>query len=172
MSLRLPRDVDDLLNYRLGRLVALSSAPVIRLCEGRYGVSRREWRVIGLLAAHGTLAPSVLAERCGLDRSRTSRTITRLVEKKLASRDVHAADPRRAQVSLTEAGRRMYDELFAQVAGFNRELAAVLDDATLDALEGALQRLMVRARELNLQFATDVQADRRHGGSRRRWAKE
>lgn len=169
MSLRVPCDVNDLLNYRLARLLALSGAPVIRLCEGRYGVARREWRVLGLLALDGPLSPSALAERGGLDRARTSRAIGKLVAKGLASRDVLAADSRRAKVSLTDAGRRMYEELFEQVARINHELVATLDDATLATLEGALQRLMARATELNTQFATDVQADRRRGGSRRLW---
>ena len=54
MTLRLrdPQTLDDLLNYRLLRLYAQSGAPVIRLLEGRYGISRREWRLLALLAAH------------------------------------------------------------------------------------------------------------------------
>ncbi|MCA3180701.1 MAG: hypothetical protein O9345_07655 [Burkholderiaceae bacterium] len=39
---RLKRPVghDDLLNFRLERLLTLGAAPAIRLCEGRYGVAR------------------------------------------------------------------------------------------------------------------------------------
>jgi hypothetical protein len=53
LSLRQPRQLDELLNYRLLRLFAVSGAPVVRLLEGRYGISRREWRLIALLAARG-----------------------------------------------------------------------------------------------------------------------
>ena len=35
--LRTPRDLDDLLNYRLMRLLALSGAPVVRYEEKRNG---------------------------------------------------------------------------------------------------------------------------------------
>jgi DNA-binding MarR family transcriptional regulator len=76
MSLADPHTVDDLLNYRLSRLFASSGAMVIRLCEGRYGITRREWRLIALLAAHGAMSPSQLAARAHLERARTSRHIT------------------------------------------------------------------------------------------------
>ena len=39
-----PQRHDDLLNYRLKRLVGLGGAPAVRLCEGRFGISRTEWR--------------------------------------------------------------------------------------------------------------------------------
>ena len=38
MSLRQPIPLDELLNYRLQRQQAATSAPVIRLLEGRYGI--------------------------------------------------------------------------------------------------------------------------------------
>lgn len=52
---------------------------VIRLCEGRLGITRREWRIIALLAQDEGLLSSQLAERAQLDRARTSKAITSLV---------------------------------------------------------------------------------------------
>ena len=40
-----PAEHADLLNYQLKRLVNYGGAPAIRLCEGRYGITRSEWRV-------------------------------------------------------------------------------------------------------------------------------
>ena len=84
LSLRQPAHLDDLLNYRVLRLHALGGAPVIRLLEGRYGIARREWRLIALLAARGPLSPSALAEAAQLDRPRTSRAAGVLLGKGLA----------------------------------------------------------------------------------------
>lgn len=170
MTLGSPRNLEDLLIYRLVRLVSQSSAPVIRLCEGRFGISRREWRIVALLAAHGALSPSALAEHGNLDRARTSRAITGLVGKKLVARVTQPGDRRRAQVALTAAGRRLYDEIFPEVAQINRRLVAVLDEATLVSFDNALARLSTQAVQLNRELATEVHADRRRGGSRRHWA--
>ncbi|MBX3607319.1 MAG: MarR family transcriptional regulator [Piscinibacter sp.] len=167
--LRQPQGLDDLLNYRLLRLFAVSGAPVIRLCEGRYGIARREWRLLALLAAHGPLSPSELADRGDLDRARTSRAIGSLVTKRLALRVARPGDARRAVVTLTDEGRALYDELFPQVAAINRAVLAALDDPLLAALDEALQRLTAHAAQLNQQLVPDAQADRHRGGSRRRW---
>lgn len=163
-----PQDLDDLLNYRLVRLSAASGAPVIRLCEGRYGISRREWRVVALLAARGTLSPSELAEHADLDRARTSRALTALVAKRLVQRVVLACDRRRARVGLTAEGRRLYDELFPQVVEINRQVLAVLDEAMAAQFDAALDRLTEHAAHVNRQLVQDVHADRHRGGRHER----
>ena len=167
--LRRPRDLDDLLNYRLMRLVALSGAPVVRLLEGRYGIARREWRLLAVLAAHGALAPSGLAARADLDRARTSRAIGTLAGKQLLERSTQPGDRRRAVVRLTDAGRKLYDELFPQIAEINRRVLERLDDALLEGLDAAMAQLTRDAAVVNREVALDVRADRRLGGTRRRW---
>ena len=167
LSLREPRTLDELLNYRLQRLYAASSAPVIRLMEGRWGITHREWRLIALMAAEGGMSPSALAERAHLDRARTSLAITSLVEKKLVERAPQQGDARRARIELSAEGCRLFDEVFPQVAALNARLMAAIDDVTAQALDLALDRLTAQAVQLNGQVALDVRADRRAGGSRR-----
>ena len=167
LSLRTPHTLDELLNYRLLRLFALGGAPVIRLLEGRYGIARREWRLIALLAAQGEMSPSVLAERAHLDRPRTSRAVAGLVAKRLVARSVAAGDARRARVALTAQGLALHAEVFPQVAAINAELVSVLDDDLVQALDTALARLTDHARAQNQRLVQDVRADRRAGGSRR-----
>ena len=38
-----PEAANDLLMYRLNRLLAVAGSLVVRLCEGGYGITRREW---------------------------------------------------------------------------------------------------------------------------------
>ena len=167
MSLADPRTVDDLLNYRLSRLFSASGAMVVRLCEGRYGITRREWRLIALLAAHGAMSPSELAERAHLERARTSRHITELAARKLIRRSKVAGDGRRALVGLTAAGQRLYDELFPQSVGFNLAVLSALTGAELRAFEEALAKLTANAETIAAGRPVLEKADRRHGGSRK-----
>lgn len=167
LSLRQPRHLDELLNYRLLRLHALSGAPVVRLLEGRFGIARREWRLMALLAADGPSSPSALADRAQLDRPRTSRALGTLVAKRLVEREVQAGDARRAQVQLSAEGQRLCAEIFPLVAAINSSIVAALDDDTVRALDRALQLLTERARTVNAEAVRDVQADRRTGGTRR-----
>jgi DNA-binding MarR family transcriptional regulator len=167
MSLADPRTVDDLLNYRLSRLFASSGAMVIRLCEGRYGITRREWRLIALLAAHGAMSPSDLAERAHLERARTSRHITELARRQLIRRLRDPQDGRRAEVDLTALGRQLYDELFPQSVRFNCQVLSALTPAELQAFEEALAKLTVNAERIAAAKPVAEKADRRHGGARR-----
>lgn len=168
MTLRDPQGLDDLLNYRLARLHALSGAPVVRLCEGRYGITRREWRLLASLASRGATSPSELAEQAHLDRARTSRAIGSLVAKELVQRVARPGDARRAVVQITARGQSLYEAMFPQIAAINRAVLDALDEPLLGALDEALRRLTAKAAALSTQLVADVQADRRRGGTARR----
>lgn len=160
-----PAALDDLLLFRLSRLLAIGGAPVIRLCEGRYGITRREWRVLALLAREDNLLSSELAARAQLDRARTSKAITSLVAKKLVQRETRPGDRRQASLVLTADGRVLFKSLFPQVLEIHHELLQVLDAGEQVQLDGMLERMQAQAERLALQ-AELPKADRRRGGAR------
>lgn len=167
MSFALPTGAEELLNFRLARLLASSGAEVMRLCEGRYGITRQEWRLIALLAEHGKMSPSRLAERSYLDRARVSRAITALTSRRLLVRTSSPADRRQALVELTPRGRAVYDELFPRSVALQNRMLAALEPGQLAALDEALARLTEVAERLRREEPPAAKADRRHGGSRR-----
>lgn len=152
--LRAPRHVDELFLYRLMRLASSARPLVVRLCEQQFGITRREWSVLGLLAQHEGLSPSALAERALLDRARASRVIGSLVGKGLILREQARGNRREVRLSLTERGRACHAALLPQVAAINRELLSVLDEAELSAFDAALQRLTVQAQQMAEAAAT------------------
>ena len=167
MSLPDPRTVDDLLNYRLSCLLEFSGAMITRLCEGRYGITRREWRLIALLAAHGAMSPSDLATRAKLERPRVSRLITELVAKNLMARVGDHEDKRRALVRLTDEGRALYEELFPRTVVFHKQVLAALNAEELAAFDLALAKLTEQATRIAAMKPVAEKADRRHGGARK-----
>jgi DNA-binding MarR family transcriptional regulator len=158
-----PASLDDVLLYRMSRLLATAGSMVIRLCEGTYGITRREWRIIALLAQDEGLLSSQLAQRAQLDRARTSKAITSLVAKKLLRRETSAADRRQAALALTDSGRALYAQLFPQVLEINRELLAALPGREVESLDQALDALQQRA-DAMVANADLPKADRRRGG--------
>lgn len=160
--------LDDLLLYRLSRLLAVGGSPVIRLCEGRFRITRREWRLLANLAQHGgALGSSQLAEVAQLDRARTSRAIGSLVQKGLVSRSQPAGDRRHVLLRLTEAGAAIHAELFPLVRRINAELMAALAPAEAVQFHSSLARLQEQAERLVAGACADLpKADRRRGGSR------
>lgn len=158
-----PQGLDDLLLYRISRLLGVAGAPVIRLCEGQFGITRREWRVIALLAHEEGLLSSQLAERAQLDRARTSKAITSLVAKKLLRREARPGDRRQAALALTEAGRTLYAALFPLVLQINRDLLACLEGLDVARLDAALDALQQRADGLAAHTTLPKAGRRRRG---------
>lgn len=158
--------LDDLLLYRLTRLLAVAGSMVIRICEGRFGITRREWRLIATLASRGELSSSQLAEHAQLDRARTSKAVGSLVAKALISRETRAGDRRQVTLALTERGRALYDELFPLVRAINAELGAALDAEEAARFDAALRRLQAQAdRMLDAAVLVLPKADRGRRGA-------
>jgi DNA-binding MarR family transcriptional regulator len=156
--------IDDLLLYRLGRLSSVAGAMVVRLCEGGYGITRREWAVVAQLYENGGLPPSALAERMQRDRARTSRTLTALGHKQWVLRTIPANDRRSALVSLTPAGRQLYEALMPQVQAINSQILSALQTDEAIRFDQALARLQVRAQSLLAELSPDLpKANRRQG---------
>ena len=166
-----PQEHDDLLNYRLKRLFRLGGAPAVRLCEGRYGVSRLEWRLVAALVQSGPMSPSALTERAGLDPGRVSHALRRLAAKALVERHVAGTDRRRAIVAATPSGHRLYESLWPKLAAINRRLMSALDDDEAEVLDRCLRKLTDLAQAIHDDGGgVDVRTDRRLGGSRRFWS--
>lgn len=163
-----PEILDDLLLYRLSRLQAAAGGVVVRYCEGKFGITRREWRILAVLAARGPMGSSGLAEQAHLDRPRTSKAVTALVGKKLLSRTSRAGDARHIELALTPAGVALHSELFPLVCQINGDVLAALTPQETALLGDMLERLQERADMLAAQTGLPL-ADRRHGSSALRY---
>lgn len=166
VALRDPQAPDDLLNYRLLRLLALAGAPVIRLCEGRYGVTRREFRLLTLVVEAGSISPSRLGEVAHLDVARSSRVVAALLKKQLVRREVQDGDRRFAVIAATPKGLELHRELFPLIAEVNRQVVSVLDAQQLASLDEILSILTEHADTVNRSIFLDVSADRGRARSR------
>jgi DNA-binding MarR family transcriptional regulator len=161
--LRRPQVLGDLLIYRLGLLYATAGAMTLRVCEGEFGVSRREWRLLAVLGEAGVLQPSDLATRAELDRARTSRALAGLQAKGLVERQVVASDRRLAHVLLTDQGRALHARMQPRMAAINSAVLAPLDDDKVAALDALLGTLQQQATQL-LGATAWPKANRRRGG--------
>ena len=165
-SLQVPLVLSDLLLYRLSRLQATAGGMALRYCEGQFGITRREWRILALLAAVGPLGSSDLAERASLDKSRTSKAVTSLLGKKLLLRTPKTGDARQVDIRLSPAGVALHAELFPLISRLNQSVLAALQPAEVSLLGNMLERLQRTADMLANQTALPP-ANRRGGGTAR-----
>ncbi len=154
------RSVDDLLLQRISRLLATAGGMVTRLCEGRFGITRREWRVLAVLVKEQGILPSQLAERMQLDRARTSRAITSLVGKHLVAREPKPGNRREVILTVTGKGQLLFDTMVPLAVDINRRLIAALAPQDAQRLDSSLDLLQACADTLVAQ-ADLPKADRR-----------
>lgn len=164
MSESAPPSLDGLLLYRLSRLLSVAGSMVIRLCEGRFGITRREWRLVAVLASRGELSSSELADHSQLDRARTSKAVGSLVGKQLVSRVVRTGDRRQVRLGLTERGQALYEELSPLVTQINAELMGALGGEDAARFDESLHRLQARAERM-VEEAVLPKADRGRRGT-------
>lgn len=165
-----PVDLEQLLNFRLWKLSALSGAPVIRLCEGHYGVTRREWSILAMTARQGPLTPLEISERGSLDRTRVSRTIAALVNKGLLERTSSSTGGRTTRVHISQAGLALHQAIHPLVTEINAQVLSVLSPEARQTFNECLALLTEQARDVNSRYAVDVRAQRHKGGTRAMWA--
>ena len=143
-----PQAANDLLMYRLNRLIAVAGSLVVRLCEGGYGITRREWRILSSLVNREGVLSSELASIAMLDRARTSRNLTRLAQKNLVLRVPKPSDRREVHIYLTDEGRRLHSEVFPRIVAIQRELLIGMTGAQREQLSELLALLQAQSTAL------------------------
>lgn len=164
-----PESMHDLLLYRMAGASRAVGSLVVRLCEGRYGITRREWGFLGLLAAQDGQTLTELAERARLDKARSSRMVTSLVDKGLVRSEARQSNRRQVLLWLTSAGRTLHDQLLPQVRALNQELLQALSEQEVAALDLLLDRLQGQAGVMLEKYRYEWPRTQRHRGGTARW---
>ena len=157
-----PEAITDFLLYRLHRVLATAGALVTRMCELEFGVTRREWRVLAMVAVHGPVGSAELAQLSQLDRPTTSKAVSGLVAKSLIQRKARAGDARFNKLALTETGADLYRRMFPAIRAVSRNVLSPLAADEVALLDSMLIRLQQHAE----QVAQDggAASGRRRGG--------
>ena len=161
------RALADMLMYRLYQAWAQSNPVFVRLCEGRFGITRREWRILACAIEGGVMSSAELAGAAKLDLARTSRTLGALCEKGWLRRLPDSADRRVVRVQATEEGQARYQALLPEVSRLNDLLVQDLSAEEVALLRDLLGRIEERGRRMGQDNIVSDKASRREGGTRR-----
>ena len=133
-------DLQFFLPYLLNQAAESSSLAFQQIYKSRYGMLRTDWRVLFHLGMYGQLSAKEIAERARIHKTKVSRAVHRLAERRFLTRTPNEADRRSEQLELTAAGQAAYRDL--------RRVAEIYDQtlvADFSAEEVALlRRLLVR----------------------------
>lgn len=106
-----------------------------------FGLRVPEWRALAALYAKKHSTMSELAELATIDRTTLTRTVDRMQDAGWLERLADDADMRVTRLSLTAAGRRMFDRIWPEVERLNALALDGLSKAEIRALQDVLSRM-------------------------------
>jgi DNA-binding MarR family transcriptional regulator len=146
--------LDEFLPYRLNVCSSLVTQALSRIYAERYRIGVPEWRVLVTLGEFGLMTAKAIGLHSHMHKTKVSRAIAQLERRKLVARKANRADLREAFVSLTPAGREVYNELAPAALAFVRQLMEAMDPADRAALDRAVTKLIERSKQLSVGVAT------------------
>ncbi len=133
-------DLETFLPYQLAVLSQRVSEGFARHYRDRFGLSVAEWRVVAHLSQEDAVSVREICRRVNMDKPKVSRAASRLEAKGYVRKVESRSDRRLVELSLTEAGRQMVEELAPLARAYEAELVAALggDDREFRALVARL----------------------------------
>lgn len=136
-----PLRLEEFLPYRLNVLASLVSLALSRIYAERYRLAIPEWRIVATLGQYGTLTAKQVGAHSRMHKTKVSRAAANLQKRRLVVRRENPDDRREAFLTLTAAGRAIYQDLAPVALDFAARLVADIspkDRATFATVLAAL----------------------------------
>jgi len=133
-----PLKLEHFLPYQLNLVSSLVSQALSRVYARRYGIGVPEWRVVVTLGQHGVMTAKAIGAHTHMHKTKVSRAVALLEKRRLVARRANRDDMREAFLSLTTAGRAMYEEVAPHALEFARRLTDILSPGDREAFDRAI----------------------------------
>ena len=133
-------------------LSSLVSQALTRVYGQRYGIGIPEWRVLVTLGQYGVMTGKAVGAHTHMHKTKVSRAVAQLEQRKFVARRANRADLREAFLSLTPAGRAVYEEVAPIALEFTNRLSEVVAPADRAAFDRAMRQLTERSAKLVIEI--------------------
>jgi len=143
-----PLKLEQFLPYQLNVLSSLVSQALSRVYAQRYGIGVPEWRLLVTLGQFPMMTAKAVGAHTHMHKTKVSRAVAILEKRRLLARRPNRDDKREAFLSLTAAGRDIYEELAPHALDVAARLTEILTPADREAFNRALNQLTARSAHL------------------------
>ena len=112
---------------------------MVRL-EG-YGLSYSQYSFLEYLGTHPNCTPGELSTALHADNGHTTRTVNKMIECGMCTKQRQTQDKRMYLINLTPAGKKAYDEVADLYESWEEEMLKGLDESEKQVLYSLLRRL-------------------------------
>jgi DNA-binding MarR family transcriptional regulator len=143
-----PLKLEQFLPYQLNVVASLVSQALSRVYAERYGIGVPEWRVLVTLGQYDAMTAKAIGAHTHMHKTKVSRAVALMEKRRLLVRRANRDDKREAFLSLTAAGRTMYQEVAPHALDFANRLIAILAPEDRDAFNRAVKLLTAQSAQL------------------------
>lgn len=134
-------DLQIFLPYLLNQAAEEASLAFQKAYKSKYGMLRTEWRVLFHLGIYGELTATEIGTRARMHKTKISRAVQKLEERRFIKRVRDASDRRSERLSLTPTGQAAYEDLRAVASAYDAQLTSRFAPEDVHKLREMLQSL-------------------------------
>lgn len=134
-------DLEKFLPYRLYQATENSSQTFRDIYQQKHGLTRAEWRVMFNIGQYGPISAKEIVQRTYMDKTKISRAVQNLVERKLVKRSGDLKDRRKHTLELSARGSRMFANLSELAAEHNARIAKVVGEDRVEEFLDVLAQI-------------------------------
>ncbi|MBN9426990.1 MAG: winged helix-turn-helix transcriptional regulator [Burkholderiales bacterium] len=134
--------LERFLPYRLSRLDNEISQALERIYGPSFGLNIAQWRMLAAISHLQPTSATELIAYSAMDKVTVSRAVAELVDRALVSRETDDRDRRRARLSLTDDGTRVYEHIAPEAMAFEQALVKAFSRSELQAFNRGVDKLL------------------------------
>lgn len=136
--------LEGFLPYRLARAAEIISRQFATLYRERHGLTRPEWRTLATIGQFNRITATEIGAHSSMHKTKVSRAIRALEERKWIIRQVDQADRRVEHIELTREGRNHYRDLVTLARSYEARLVEMLGETGAAELEAGISAIEIR----------------------------
>ena len=134
-------ELTDFTPYLLNQAADATSRRFQKSYKSKYGMLRTEWRVLFHLGCYGDMTAKEICTRAGIHKTKISRAVNALSQKRYLTRSELPEDRRHELLSLTKQGKAVFQDLLGEAKRFDAQLAEAFVEQELALFRSVLARL-------------------------------
>jgi DNA-binding MarR family transcriptional regulator len=132
------------LGYRIGYLFNHFSGPVYKWSAAELNIQRPEFATLFCIAHLPDASARDVAELTGIPKNSVSRAVGKLLDLGYIRRETDDSDARRALLTMTARGRKVYERILPQFRERQERMVSVLTREERAELDRLLDKLVER----------------------------
>jgi DNA-binding MarR family transcriptional regulator len=141
--------LDDFLPYRLSIASNRVSSAIATAYQSLFGLKIPEWRLIAVIAEGEGMTQQALGSATRMDKVTVSRAAIALYDRGLVQRRPNPDDQRSHLLSLTAAGKALYDSVTPKALALEKQVFAGFSAAEIATFRTLLDRVEASADKID-----------------------